>query len=176
VAVARGLASGGVVATIKHFPGLGRVAGNTDISTGVTDTVTTGHDPYLAPFRDAIKAGVPFVMMSTAYYSKIDPKNPAAFSAKIIGGILRDDLGFTGVVISDDVGAAAQVSSYGVGQRAVDFIEAGGDIVLTVEASQVTDMTQALLAKAQIDPAFKRKVDAAALVVLKAKQARGLLG
>jgi beta-N-acetylhexosaminidase len=176
VAVALGLAAGGVDATIKHFPGLGRVASNTDVSSGVTDSVTTRHDPYLAPFRAAIKAGVPFVMMSTAIYSKIDPHRPAAFSPIIIGGILRGDLGFTGVVISDDVGGAAQVSGYSVGRRAVEFIQAGGDIVLTVDASQVTEMTRALLVKAQTDPAFKSKVDAAALVVLEAKQATGLLG
>jgi beta-N-acetylhexosaminidase len=175
VAVALGMASGGVEATIKHFPGLGRVAGNTDNSSGVTDSVTTRHDPYLDPFEAGIRAGAPFVMMSTAIYSKIDPDHPAAFSSIIIGGMLRGDLGFTGVVISDDLGGAAQVSGYGVGRRAVDFIQAGGDIVLTVDASQAAEMTRALLAKASSDPAFLSKVNAAALVVLQAKQARGLL-
>jgi beta-N-acetylhexosaminidase len=175
VAVVRGLAAGGVDATVKHFPGLGRVVGNTDTSSGVTDTVTTRHDAYLAPFATAIKAGVPFVMVSTAIYSQIDPHRPAAFSAIVIGDILRGDLGFTGVVISDDLGAAAQVSGYGVGRRAVEFLQAGGDLVLTVDASQAAEMAGALLAKAQNDTAFKAKVDAAALLVLEAKQARGLL-
>lgn len=176
IAVARGLAAGGVDATVKHFPGLGRVAGNTDTSAGVTDSVTTRHDRYLAPFQAAIKAGVPFVMMSTAVYSRIDPHRPAAFSPIVIGDMLRGDLGFTGVVISDDVGNAVQLSGHPVGQRAVDFIAAGGDIVLTVDASQAAEMTQALLAKAQSDALFRSKVNAAALVVLEAKQARGLLG
>jgi beta-N-acetylhexosaminidase len=175
VAVANGLAAAGVDATVKHFPGLGRVSGNTDTTAGVTDSVTTRNDPYLAPFAAAIKAGAPFVMMSTAIYTKIDPDHPAAFSRTIVTGILRGDLGFKGVVITDDVGAATQVSSYSVGARAVDFISAGGDMVLTVDAAQAGTMTQSVLAKAQRSPAFKALVDAAALRVLQAKQARGLI-
>jgi beta-N-acetylhexosaminidase len=175
VAVARGLADAGVDATVKHFPGLGRVAGNTDTTSGVTDYVTTRHDAYLAPFASAITSHVPFVMMSTAIYRKIDPNHPAAFSSTIVTGMLRGDLGFTGVIISDDVGGARQVSGYSVGQRAVAFVMAGGDVVLTVDANQAATMTAALLARAKSKPSFKRKVDAAALRVLQAKQARGLL-
>jgi beta-N-acetylhexosaminidase len=176
VAVVRGLTAAGVDATVKHFPGLGRVTGNTDTSSGVTDSVTTRNDAYLTPFAAAIDAGVPFVMMSTAIYAKIDPNHPAAFSPTIISGILRHDLGFRGVVISDDLGAAKQVSGYSVGDRAVQFVAAGGDLVLTVDSSQAQAMTAALLAKATSDPSFKAKVDAAALRVLTAKQSRGLLG
>ncbi|MCW2494801.1 glycoside hydrolase family 3 N-terminal domain-containing protein [Jatrophihabitans sp.] len=174
-AVAEGLAAAGVAATIKHFPGLGRVTGNTDTTSGVTDTVTTRHDTYLQPFATAIRAGAPFVMMSTAIYSRLDPNTPAAFSSTIIGTILRGDLGFTGVIISDDLGNAAQVSGYSVGSRAVDFVQAGGDVVLTVNATQAATMTAALLSRANSDPAFKAKVDAAALVVLQEKQRLGLL-
>jgi beta-N-acetylhexosaminidase len=175
VAVARGFAAAGVDATVKHFPGLGRVTGNTDVTAGVTDDVTTRHDAYLAPFAAAVQAGVPFVMISTAIYSRIDPGTPAAFSRTIISGMLRGDLGFHGVVISDDLGIARQVASVPVGQRAVRFVAAGGDVVLTVDASQAGDMAAALLDRARNDPAFKKQVDAAALRVLQAKQARGLL-
>ena len=176
VAVAQGLASGGVDATVKHFPGLGRVSGNTDTTSGVTDTVTTRTDPYLAPFRSAIENHVPFVMMSTAIYSRIDPGTPAAFSSTIVTGLLRGDLGFDGVVISDDLGAAKQVGGFSIGDRAVDFVAAGGDIVLTVVASQAQPMSAALLAKASSESSFRAKVDAAALRVLTAKQELGLLG
>lgn len=175
-AFAQGLADAGVDATIKHFPGLGRVSANTDTDAGVTDTITTRHDPYLAPFAAGIKAGVPFVMVSTAYYSRIDPDHPAAFSPTVVTGMLRGDLGFRGVVISDDVGGAAQVARFSPAQRAVQFVVAGGDIVLTVNAGQIPQMTAAVLARAQADPTFRADVDAAALRVLQAKQARGLLG
>ncbi len=170
-----GMTAAGIAATVKHFPGLGRTSGNTDLTGGVTDTVTTRHDPYLAPFRAAVRAHVPFVMISTAIYSRIDAGVPAAFSHTIVTGMLRGDLGFGGLIISDDVGAAKQVANRSPGQRAVDFVAAGGDIVLTVDANQTGEMVSALLAKANADPAFKRQVDAAALLVLQAKQARGLL-
>ena len=175
LAFAAGMTDAGIDVTVKHFPGIGRVRGNTDLTSGVTDSVTTRTDPYLRPFRAAVKAHVPFVMMSTAIYSKIDPGVPAAFSRTIVTGILRGDLGFGGLIISDDVGAAKQVSALSPGQRAVEFVAAGGDIVLTVDANQAAEMTSALLARAKQDPAFKRQVDAAALLVLQTKQARGLL-
>src|SRR4029077_5788469 len=125
VAFARGLADAGVDATVKHFPGLGRVTGNTDTTSHVTDTVTTRDDAYLGPFAAAVQAHVPFVMLSTAIYSRIDRGTPAPFSHTIVHDILRADLGFTGIAITDDVGAAAQVSGYPVGERAVRFIAAG---------------------------------------------------
>jgi beta-N-acetylhexosaminidase len=176
VAVLSGLAQAGVDATVKHFPGLGRVSGNTDLSSGVLDTVTTRHDPYLAPFVAAIAAHVPFVMMSTAIYARIDPSVPAAFSRTIVTGMLRSALHFRGVIISDDLGHAAQVSGYRLGARAVDFIAAGGDMVLTVDATQAAAMTQAVLARARSSLAFRRQVDVSALRILEAKDARGLLG
>ncbi|MDQ2797742.1 MAG: glycoside hydrolase family 3 protein, partial [Actinomycetota bacterium] len=175
LAYARGMSAAGIDVTVKHFPGLGRVSANTDATSGVTDSVTTADDPNLAPFRAAIKDHVPFVMISTAIYSRIDANNPAAFSTRIVTDLLRHQFGFGGVIISDDVGAAAQVSGYSPGQRAVKFVDAGGDMVLTVVAGQAQEMTSALLSRAQSDPAFKQKVDAAALRVLQAKQAQGLL-
>lgn len=175
LAVARGLAAAGVDVTVKHFPGLGRVSGNTDTTAGITDSVTTRHDPYLAPFRAAVQAGVPFMMMSTVSYSRIDAGTPAAFSHTIVTGMLRGELGFHGVIISDDVGAAQQVARSAPGERAVSFVAAGGDVVLTVDAGQAGEMTDALLRKAKNDPGFMHLIDAAALRVLQAKQARGLL-
>lgn len=175
LAFAAGMSASGIDVTAKHFPGLGRVHGNTDTTSGVTDSVTTAHDADLAPFAAAVHDDVPFVMMSTAIYRQIDPSQPAAFSPTIVTGMLRDDLGFRGVIISDDLGVAAQVSGYPVGQRAVDFVTAGGDMVLTVDASDAQAMTSALLSKAQSSASFRKQVDAAALLVLQAKQARGLL-
>lgn len=175
LAFAKGMTAAGVDPVVKHFPGLGRVSGNTDVAAGVTDTVTTSDDPFVAPFRAAVKAGIPFVMMSTAIYSKIDPGTPAAFSTRIVTGMLRSDLGFRGVVVSDDIGAADQVSQYSPGRRAVKFVRAGGDLVLSVVADQARPMTRALADEARSVPSFRKLVYAAALRVLQAKQARGLL-
>lgn len=172
---ALGMSDAGVVPTVKHFPGLGRVHANTDTTSGVTDSVTTRDDDYLLPFRRAVRDGVPAVMMSTAYYSRLDRLHPAAFSPYVVGRLLRGDLGFKGVVISDDLGIAKQVAGWSPGTRALRVLQAGGDVVLTVTPSTVPAMYDALLARARSTPAFRQRVDAAALRVLRLKQARGLL-
>ncbi|MGZ4745218.1 MAG: glycoside hydrolase family 3 N-terminal domain-containing protein [Oryzihumus sp.] len=175
-AFARGMAANKVVPVAKHFPGLGRVHANPDTSTGVTDRMTRRGDAYLQPFRAAIDAGVPVVMMSSAYYSRMDRSRPAAFSSFVVGTVLRGDLGFRGVVISDDLGNARQVSPWRPGARAVKFVRAGGDVVLTVNPDTVAAMYGAVLGRARTHPAFRAKVDHAALLVLRLKQAHGLLG
>jgi len=170
-----GMASAGVGTSVKHFPGLGRVRGNTDTTAGVTDTVTTSTDPYLRPFAAGVRAGAPFLMPSSAYYSRIDARHPAAFSATVLQGLVRRRLGFTGVVLSDDLGSAKQVARWTPGQRATMFLDAGGDMVLTVDPSLVPAMVQAVTARMASSPAFARKVDAAALRVLTVKHRMGLL-
>jgi len=176
VAFARGMSSHGVVPTVKHFPGLGRVHANTDVWSRVTDRATRRHDPYLEPFRRAVDAGVPVVMMSTAYYSRLDPKNPAAFSSYIIRTMLRGDLGFRQVVVSDDLGNARQVAHWSSGARAVRFLLAGGDLVLTVDPSTLPDMYAAVLHRARTDRHFREQVNRSALRVLEVKADRHLLG
>jgi beta-N-acetylhexosaminidase len=176
-AFAAGMDAHGVVPTVKHFPGLGRVTRNTDTSSGVTDRVTRRGDAYLTPFETAIRSGhAPFVMMSTAYYSRMDKQNPASFSSFIIGTVLRHDLGFAGAVISDDLANARQLSPWSYGTRAVKFIRAGGDVVLTVNPKTLPAMYAAVLSRARRMPAFRAKVDRAALLVLRAKERRDLLG
>lgn len=174
-AFAQGLTIAGVAATVKHFPGLGRVTGNTDTTAGVTDPVTRRGDPYLAPFAAAVTAGAPFVMMSTAIYSRLDPGVPAAFSGAIIGKVLRGDLGFRGVVVSDDLGNAKQVAAWTAGNRAINFLKAGGDLVLTVNPAVLQPMYAAVLARAQQSPAFRAQVNASVLRVLVAKARFGLV-
>jgi beta-N-acetylhexosaminidase len=165
----------GVVTTLKHFPGLGRVRANTDTSTRAVDSVSTVDDPYLRPFASGIKAGTGAVMVSSATYPKLDPDNLAAFSTPIVTGLLRQRLGFTGVVISDDLGAAVAVGGVPVGERAVRFLAAGGDLVLTVRTADAGPMTAAVLARAQQDPGFAARVTDAATHVVRGKLRAGLL-
>ena len=76
-----GMKTAGIATTAKHFPGLGRVVGNTDFTAAVTDTVTTVDEPYLQPFQRAIESGVPVVMVSLATYERIDPDHLAVVLA-----------------------------------------------------------------------------------------------
>jgi beta-N-acetylhexosaminidase len=160
--------------TIKHFPGLGRVTENTDTDAGVTDDVTTREDPSVAVFASGIEAGAAFVMTSTAVYPQIDGSLPAAFSPVVVDGMLRGDLGYDGVVITDDVSAAAQVQQWSPADRAVLTIDAGGDMVLaSADPGVVAEMVGAVVERASSDPAFAEKVDAAVLRVLAAKERLG---
>jgi beta-N-acetylhexosaminidase len=161
--------------TLKHFPGLGRVHGNTDTTSNVTDVTTTVDDPFLDPFVAGIRAGTAAVMVSLARYPRLDPNSIAAYSRPIVTGLLRDKLGFTGLIVSDDLGAAASAGSLPVGDRAVRFIEAGGDMVLTIRPSDAAPMSAALMARAQASPAFRALVTAAATRVLRGKFQAGLL-
>jgi len=167
--------SAGVATTAKHFPGLGRVVGNTDFAAAVTDDVTTVDDPYLQSFQRAIRAGVPFVMVALATYTRIDPGRLAVFSPIVIQRMLRRDLGFRGVVMSDDLGSAVAVSNIPPAERAIDFIHAGGDMIVSKTAGAAVAMADALVSRAAAEPAFRRRVNQAAQRVLELKQASGLL-
>ncbi|SFE59720.1 beta-N-acetylhexosaminidase [Actinacidiphila alni] len=171
----RGMRAAGVVPTVKHFPGLGRVRGNTDFTAGVTDTVTTTTDPYLQPFRSAVQAGTPFVMVSSATYSRIDGSRQAVFSPVVLRDLLRGRLGFQGAVISDDIGAAVAVSDRSPAQRALDFLAAGGNMVLTVRPGDIAPMTSAVINRLPKDAALRKDVDDSLHRVLTAKRNAGLL-
>ena len=164
-----------VLATLKHFPGLGRVSENTDYSTKAVDRLTSVTDPFLDPFRAGVDAGTALVMVSSARYPRIDSDEPATFSHRIVTDLLRDGLHFDGVVISDDIGNAVALRATPPGERAVRFIEAGGDLVLTIRLSDAGPMTAALLAKARSDAGFRATVRASAERVLTSKARAGLV-
>jgi len=174
VAFLTGMHQSGVAVSLKHFPGLGRVTGNTDFTTA-TDTMTTATDPYLQSFKDGIAANADFVMVALALYTRIDPNHLAAFSSIVMTQMLRNALGFGGVIISDDLGATAAVASIPPATRAIDFLSAGGDMIISKTAAPADAMVQAIRARVAADASFRQRVDDAALRVLKAKQAYGLL-
>jgi beta-N-acetylhexosaminidase len=174
-AFVQGMRNAGVATSVKHFPGLGRVRGNTDFSSGVVDDVTVRGDADLKPFAEGIKAGTSMVMIATATYTKIDPKNRAVFSPTVIQDMVRGDLGWRGVVITDDVGAAAEVASVPAGERATRFVAAGGDIVINAKSGLTATMVTALVSKAQEDKAFAAQLTSSVRRVLTLKQDHGLV-
>ncbi len=167
--------SAGILTTLKHFPGLGRVHTNTDFGTGAVDSVASTRDPYLQPFTAGIRAGTGAVMISLASYPKLDPASIAAFSQPIVTGLLRGQLGFTGLIVSDDLGAAAAVRAVPIGERAVRFVRAGGDMALSVRTSDAKLIIAALVAEAQRSASFRSRVSAAAANVLASKSRAGVL-
>jgi beta-N-acetylhexosaminidase len=175
VAFIRGMKQAGVATTAKHFPGLGRVVGNTDFTSGVVDTVTGPKSSYLKSFQAAIKAGVSLVMVALATYTRIDPHHLAAFSSRVMHGLLRQQLHFTGVIVSDDLGAAAAVAGVSPAARGIDFLAAGGDLITSQSLPAAIAMDQAMLARTADDAAFRSTVNSAVMRILDAKQAYHLM-
>lgn len=127
----RGMAKGGVVSCAKHFPGCGDAA--TDPHHGEVH-IATGREEFdavhLPSFRSALAAGVGTVMTGPAIIDCIDPVNPVTVSKANLQGLLREELGFTGLVVSVDLDSPATALGVPVPQRAVDALAAGCDLLL----------------------------------------------
>lgn len=175
IAFVEGMRDAGVGATVKHYPGLGAVTGNTDFTTeGILDTTTTLDDEEIGAFNTTIKQAKPaMVMMSLATYQRIDSSAPAAFSSKIIDGTLRGSVGYDGVVISDSLSAAA-VSGIATKDLGVRLVDAGGDLACIGDTSYVTPILDGIIARAQSDLAFAKKVTTSATRVMTLKYQMGL--
>jgi len=129
-AFARGLESRGVSATLKHFPGLGRVRQNTDKFVEKVGASRAQLDRDLAPFRAGIAAGMPIVMLSNATYLALDDVNAAGWSEVVGTQLLRGELGFTGVTITDSLTGAAKARGTTPEALAARAAEAGTDMLM----------------------------------------------
>ena len=123
----------GVAATAKHFPGLGAATRSQDtdlrpitLRTRRAELRSVDELPYAA----SIAAGVKLVIVSWAIYPALDGRLPAGLSAAVIGGELRDRMGFRGVTITDGLGAGALRAFGGIGARSVRAAAAGADLLL----------------------------------------------
>jgi beta-N-acetylhexosaminidase len=175
-----GMRAAGVGTAVKHFPGLGRVTGNTDLTTqGVEDAVTDREAESVQAFADVFEAGPTMVMVSVATYSKMDPTGPGALSPTVIMGLLREQLGWRGVVVSDSLSAAAAAVNVSgplsVEDRILTFLGAGGDIACFGVADEAWAALDGLIAKAQSDPTVVEMIDQAAMRVIAAKAQAGLV-
>ncbi len=173
-AFVEGMQSAGVATSAKHFPGLGQVVGNTDFTTRVLDTETTADDQLLEPFRAAVEAGGDSIMVSTVFYTAIDPDHRAVYSPTVLG-LLRDTLGFGGVIISDDLGSARSLSWLAPHRRGVRFIRAGGDLAITVDPWLADEFVAGISQAADDSAKVADQVRAAATRVVALKVKLGLV-
>jgi len=121
----------GVIPVAKHFPGHGRTPLDSHRElpeVGASNDELTRGD--LVPFRAALDAGCPAVLVAHVRYRALDPTLPASLSPAIIGGLLRERLGFAGLVLSDDLEMAAVAEGRGIAEAARRFLLAGGDLAL----------------------------------------------
>jgi len=166
-AAVEGMRSGRVAATAKHFPGLGGAGVNTDDG-AATSTAE------LAPFRAAIRARVPLVMLSHALYPALDARRIASQSPRIANGLLRRQLGFEGVTITDSLEAQAVLDRSNVAAAGERSVRAGADLILMTGSASWNDVYPRLLALARRSPAFRKRVRRSAARVLALKRRLGL--
>lgn len=144
LAFAQGLEAGGVIPVMKHFPGEGSATANTDDAPASTPPLTTLEGADLLPFEAAIHAGLPAVMVGNASVPGLS-EDPASLSSSVISGLLRGQLGFHGLVITDSLSAGAiTAEGLSVPDAAVEAIEAGADMVLFT-ADDPNGTTQAVV-------------------------------
>jgi beta-N-acetylhexosaminidase len=166
-----GLGSQGVIATVKHFPGIGRVAKNTDRFVETVRASRDALDTDLAPFRAAIDDGVPMVMLSNATYRAIDPDNAAAWSKAISTDLLRTELGFAGVSITDSLNGTAKARGVTARSLAAKAANAGSDmLMLTGTEESTAAVYDVLLEQARAGAIDRATLDAsyARILALKA--------
>lgn len=144
-AFASGLESSGVIPTMKHFPGLGFATRNTDAYVVTIHASTAALDPGLQPYRLAIGHGIPLIMLSNATYPAYDPLNAAGWSAAVGTALLRDDLGFTGVTITDSLDGTAFSRGLSSAQLALRAAAAGTDMILLTGTEKTSRAVYAML-------------------------------
>lgn len=142
---ARGLWSTGDVPVLKHFPGIGLATLNTDAYVVKLTASKATLAPGLQPYVTAIAHDMPMIMLSNATYTAYDPINGAGWSRTIVNGLLRIQLGFRGVTITDSLSGTAKARGIPVGQLALRAAIAGTDMILLTGSEATSDATYDLL-------------------------------
>ena len=163
-AYVQGMHDAGMSATLKHFPGHGSVLEDTHFDNAIDDrSLDDIRRIDLVPFVAGIDANADAVMMAHVVYPQVSPE-PAGYSPRWIKQILREEMGFRGVVFSDDIGMAAAFSAGGVKARIDAHLDAGCDVVLVCHPELVEESLAAVAG---------RNLDTAALIGLIGRGAMG---
>jgi beta-N-acetylhexosaminidase len=164
-------------AAAKHFPGLGATSETPEVgpaNVGLTLEQLAERD--LVPFEALIEAGVPGVVVGHGLYGVEDFVTPASTSEAILTDLLRDDLGFEGVAITDDLTSPAITGAFTPPRAAVDAVRAGADLVhVSFDDQEQTEVHEALLDAVRSDRIPAERLDEAVRRTLEAKDAVGLL-
>lgn len=175
-AAARRMMDQGVIPAVKHFPGHGDTAVDSHVGLPVVDKSPEElEETELIPFRAAIQSAgtdgqVPAVMVAHILLTQLDPKRPASLSPAVVTGLLRDELGFAGAVLTDDLTMGAVTQSYGLGEAAVLAVEAGCDILLVCHGpDSVPAVRTALLEAAASGRITAERLDESVYRILRLK-------
>jgi beta-N-acetylhexosaminidase len=158
VAASRELLDAEVMPTVKHFPGFGRATENTDDAPVTVSASRDELETDLEPFRAAIEADVPLVMASHALYPALDADYIASQSPAILQDLLRDELGFDGVVITDSLEAEAVLARSSVEVAAERSLAAGADLLLMTGRGSWIHVFPHLLERARKSPSLRARI------------------
>jgi len=137
LAAARGYRTAGVVPTLKHFPGHGSVTADSHVTLPVQRrSVEDMGRSDLVPFRAGVRAGMPSVMVGHIDVRAVDPGVPSSLSRKVVDGLLRDRLGFEGLVVTDALNMGAVTRTHDSARSAVAALRAGVDVLLMPPSPQ----------------------------------------
>ncbi|HET8845715.1 MAG TPA: glycoside hydrolase family 3 N-terminal domain-containing protein [Ktedonobacteraceae bacterium] len=168
----KGLTSGGIVGSLKHFPGLGSASVDPHKSLPYMDrSLATMNAVDLVPYRTLIKEGiVPMVMVTHILNPQLDPKMPTSLSPEVVTDLLRQQLGFKGVIISDTLWMGGVSNTYDLSHAAVLAINAGTNLILGPRGLSETATLLSNLKKAVDDGTLAlAKIDASVQLILEMK-------
>ena len=148
----KGYLDAGVIPVVKHFPGLASVEGDSHVTLPVQErSVEELRSTDLRPFIKAIEVGAPVIMTAHVDVQALDPGVPASLSPEVVQGLLRDDLGFEGVAVTDSQGMGPVHAVHGSAEGAVLSLLAGNDLVLnSPEPEQALDAVQQAVAEGRL--------------------------
>jgi beta-N-acetylhexosaminidase len=174
----RGLGAAGLVGCGKHFPGHGDTRTDSHLELPVVDQpLSRLRAVELAPFAAAAAAGMESIMTAHVLYPALDPDRPATLSRRILTDLLRGELGFRGVIVSDDLGMKAVADRYPIEELAVQSVAAGADVLLIREPiARQRSAFEALVHAAEARADLRARVleSAARVAVMKAACRVGL--
>ena len=137
VAMLEGYKEGGVIAAAKHFPGRGDSATDAHHACPSLDVSRERlHAVELLPYKRLIEAGLDSIMIAHCIYPQIDPDHISTVSRKVVTGLLREELGFDGLITSDSITMGALIDRYGIGEACARALEAGIDTILMKAENQ----------------------------------------
>jgi beta-N-acetylhexosaminidase len=150
-AYAVALQNAGVLSAAKHFPGHGDTSEDSHTGLPTVDYDRNTLDKHLAPFQSAFDAGAKGAMTAHVVVEAVDPELPATLSSKVLSGLLRDEMGFDGVVVTDSMDMAAIRETYGLHEATAMAIAAGADVVMVAgDARPVSDFLVEALASGEL--------------------------
>ncbi len=170
----QGFVDSGILCAPKHFPGHGSTGGDTHAGLATTDrTLAQLEACDLIPFQAAMEAGAPMIMVGHMTMTTLDADHPASLSQTIVTGLLREQLGYDGIIITDGMDMGAITDLYTPAESVVMAIEAGCDMLLCI--TDIQDVVEAVTQAVEEGTISEERIDESVVRILRAKINYGII-